>query len=328
MADVSVIIPVFNTDEYLSPCIDSVLTQEGVTVEILLVDDGSTDNSGRICDDYARAYSNISVFHIANSGQSVAKNLGLRHAHGTYVTFTDSDDRMTPQMLRKMVSAAERHKADIVCCGYQQVDRQGNISHLESTNRVYVLDHEEALVSLYSRDKIYSQCWTKLYRRKMLADFHVENEPVRYDEDLIFNIRAFKVARTTVVVDLPLYIYTYREDSVAHGHWRLEKNIDRYINDRICRIEITREAVSDESATVKEWSMVHIIMYYNELLGRVAPFKKYHSDKRIAAVIRFIKKNRAVLNRHYGKCGFSKTGKLLIVCLPGWLYMKYRQYRA
>ena len=325
MTDVSVVIPVYNTEKYLKACIDSVLLQVGVTVEIFLVDDGSTDSSGIICDEYANAHDNISVFHIANSGQSVAKNLGLQHAQGAYVTFTDSDDRLTPQMLCKMVDAGNRHHADIVCCSYQQVDEQGNVSHLESSNREYVLNHEEALVHLYSKDKIYSQCWTKLYRRKTLADHHVENEPIRYDEDLIFNIRAFKVAKTTVIVDEPLYVYTYRENSVAHGHWRLKKNINRYIDDRIKRIEITQEAVKEESAIVKEWSLVHIIMYYNELLGRVAPFPEYHSDKRIVGAIHFIRKNKTILNRYYGRCGFSKFGKMLIIYLPTWLYMKYRR---
>lgn len=327
MIDVSVVIPVFNTEKFLSACIDSVLQQESVTTEIFLVDDGSTDSSGDICNRYAETCNNITVIHIPNSGQSVAKNKGLELAQGRYVTFTDSDDKMTPQMLSKMVNAGDNYQADIICCSYQQVDEQGVVSHTESSNKVYVLNHEEALIHLYSKDKIYSQCWTKLYRRKTLLDHHVENEPIRFDEDLIFNIRAFKAARTTIIVDEPLYVYTYRQNSVAHGYWRLKENIDQYINDRIRRIEITQESVEEESSLVKEWSMVHIIMYYNELLGRVAPFHEYHSDKRIARILKFIRKNKDILNRHYVKCGVSKLGKCLLLYLPQRLYMKYRSTR-
>lgn len=327
MIDVSVVIPVFNTEKFLSACIDSVLQQESVTTEIFLVDDGSTDSSGDICNRYAETYNNITVIHIPNSGQSVAKNKGLELAQGRYVTFTDSDDKMTPQMLSKMVNAGDNYQADIICCSYQQVDEQGVVSHTESSNKVYVLNHEEALIHLYSKDKIYSQCWTKLYRRKTLLDHHVENEPIRFDEDLIFNIRAFKAARTTIIVDEPLYVYTYRQNSVAHGYWRLKENIDQYINDRIRRIEITQESVEEESSLVKEWSMVHIIMYYNELLGRVAPFHEYHSDQRITRILKFIRKNKDTLNQHYAKCGVSKVGKALLLYLPQRLYMKYRSTR-
>lgn len=328
MIDVSVIIPVYNTEKYLAACIDSVLKQEGVTVEIFLVDDGSTDSSGDICDHYAEKYDNIQTIQIANSGQSVAKNMGLKLAKGRYVTFTDSDDRMTPHMLSKMVSAGDNHHADIICCGFQQIDEQGHVSHLGSTNKEYVLNHEEALVHLYAKDKIYSQCWTKLYRLQTLRHHKVENEPIRFDEDLTFNIKAFKVAQTTVIVDEPLYIYTYRQDSVAHGYWRQKKNISQYIDDRIKRIEITLEAVKGESALVKEWSMVHILMYYNELLGRVAPFTEYHSDRRIKKVLKFIKSHKSFLNRHYHKCGLSRFGKFIILYLPGCLYMKYRKTRT
>ena len=118
--DVSVIIPVYNSEKYLSACIDSVLHQEKVTLEIILVDDGSTDSSAGICNDYALRYGNIRTIHIKNSRQAVAKK-GTRICHGNYITLTESDDMMTPQMLHTMVTAKYRHDADIVCCNYKQI---------------------------------------------------------------------------------------------------------------------------------------------------------------------------------------------------------------
>lgn len=328
MIDVSVVIPVYNAEKYLDSCIKSILQQKDVATEILLIDDGSTDSSGSICNRYAETYENISVVHQDNSGQSVARNTGLKMAHGRYVTFTDNDDKMLPSMLNKMVSAGDKYNADIICCNYQEIDENGVISHTESTNQEYILNHEEALVHFYSKDKIYSQCWSKLYRRRMLVDFHIENDPVRYDEDLIFNIKAFKIAQTTVIVDEPLFLYTNRTDSVVHSHWRYKKYMDRYINDNIKRLKLTEESVQTESEQVKKWALVHMLMYYNQLIGRVAAFPEYHSDERIKGCIRFIRNNKSTLNEYYAKCGFSKLGKILILCLPSGLYMRYRKTKS
>ena len=325
--DVSVIIPVYNTEKYLAACIDSILHQANVSLEIILVDDGSTDSSSSICDRYAQEYNNITALHIQNSGPATAKNIGLKRAKGNYIALTDSDDKMEPFMLHKMVSAGYEHDADIVCCNYKQIDEQGRISHLNSTNQQYVLNHEEGLIHFFSKDKIYSQCWTKLYKRQMLTDYHIENDPgLRTDEDFIFNIRAFIQAKTTVIVDEPLYEYTHRSSSLAHAYYK--KNISQYIDNRIQRVQVTQDAVKNESDNIRHWSTVHIIMYYNELLGKVALFPEYYSDKRVKEILRFIKHNKAILNLHYVLCGFSKIGKILITNLPCWLYMRYRKSKV
>ncbi len=328
MIDVSIIIPVYNAEKYLEACIDSILKQNGVTTEIFLVDDGSTDSSAAICNRYAKEYDNISVVHITNSGQSLARNTGLKLAHGRYVTFTDNDDKMLSQMLSKMVSAGDRYNADIICCNYHEIDENDVISHTESTGKEYILNHEEALVHFYSKDKIYSQCWSKLYRRQMLVDFHVENDTVRYEEDIIFNIKAFRVSQTTVIVDEPLFLYTNRTDSVVHSHWRYKKYMDRYIDDNLKRLELTEEAVRTESKQVRKWAMIHMLIYYNQLIGRVAAFSEYHSDKRTKSMLLFVRKNKKFLNQYYSKCGFSKLGVMLILYLPSCFYMIYRKTRT
>ena len=322
--DVSVIIPVYNTEKYLSACIDSVLQQTDVSLEIILVDDGSKDSSGNICDNYAEKYDNIKVIHIPNSGPATAKNIGLKQAQGNYIALTDSDDKMEPLMLCKMVSAGYEYDADIICCNYKQVDEQGHVSHLNSTNLQYVLNHEDGLIHFFSKNKIYSQCWTKLYKRQMLVDNNIENDPgLRTDEDFIFNIRAFIKARTTVIVDEPLYEYTHRSSSLAHAYYK--KNISQYIDNRIQRVQVTQDAVKNETEIVKEWSIVHIIMYYNELLGKVASFPELHSDKRIRKIINYIRYNKQILDSHYKLCGFSKKGAFLISFLPSSFYMRYRK---
>ena len=327
MIDISVIIPVYNTEKYLQRCVNSVIRQQGVTIEIILVDDGSTDASPKICDDYAARYSFITAIHIQNSGPATAKNEGFKIAKGNYIALTDSDDKMEPQMLYKMVTAGYNHDADIICCNYQQIDENENVTYLNSTGKQYILNHEEGLIHFFSKNKIYSQCWTKIYKRQMLTENHIENDPgLRTDEDFIYNIRAFVHAKITVIVDEPLYEYTHRENSLAHAYFKA--NISQYIDNRIQRVQVTLEAVKNESESIKEWSIVHIIMYHNELLGKVALFPDYYSDKRINEVFHFIKQYRSVLKKHYKLCGFSKTGMLLISYLPNNLYMRYRKTKV
>lgn len=322
--DVSVIVPVYNTEKYLRACVDSILQQANASIEIILVDDGSTDSSADICDTYAQKHDNIKAIHIQNSGPATAKNEGLKHAQGKYIALTDSDDKMEPTMLHKMVSAGNKYDADIICCNYRQIDEQGNPYLMHYTNKQYILNHEEGLIHFYSKDKIYSQCWTKIYKRQMLEEYHIENnQGLRTDEDFIFNIRAFAHANCTVIVDEPLYVYTHRENSLAHGYFK--NNINQYIDNRIKRVRITQDAVKNESDIVKEWSTVHIIMYYNELLGKVAYFPKLYSSNRIKGVFKYIKQNKDILNKHYKSCGFSKIGKILILYLPRNLYMRYRK---
>lgn len=325
--DVSVIIPVYNTEKYLPACIDSVLAQTGVSLEIILVDDGSTDSSPNICDKYAEEHENISTIHIKNSGPATAKNEGLQLAKGNYIALTDSDDKMEPMMLKKMVNAGYNYNADIVCCNYKQIDEQGVVSHLNSTNQLYVLDHEEGLIHFFSKDKIYSQCWTKLYKSQMLRVYHIENDPgLRTDEDFIFNIRSFTKAGTTVIVDEPLYEYTHRNNSLAHAFFK--DNISQYIDNRNSRVQVTLKEVENETQIVKEWSIVHIMMYYNELLGKVALFPDYYLDNRITQILKFIRRNKQILNKYYSHCGFSKIGKFLILYLPNYIYMRYRKTKV
>ena len=322
--DVSVIIPVYNTEKYLTLCIDSILQQENVSFEIIIVDDGSTDSSPSICDAYASKYENIRTIHIHNSGPATAKNEGLKHARGNYITFTDSDDKMAPLMLHKMVSVGYKYDADIICCNYKEIDEEGHSTCFEYTNKIYILNHEEGLIHFLSRDKINSTCWTKLYKRQMLIDYQIQNNPgLHTEEDSIFNIKAFRKSRKAVIVDEPLYVYTHREGSLAHGYFK--KNISQHIDNRIKRIQIIQKSVFNESDIVKEWSIAYIIMFYNELLGKVALFPDYYTDQRIVDIFYYIKENKKILRKHHGLCGFSKTGMLLILYLPINLYLRYRR---
>ena len=325
--DISVIIPIYNVEKYLRRCIESVLNQKEISMEIILVDDGSTDTSGDICEDYVANYPNIKYIHIKNSGPSTAKNIGYDIATGNYIAFIDSDDEIKPEMFSTMLQSGYQHNADIVCCNYIQVDEVGNISHTEYTDQEFVLTQDEALKAILIKDKIFSQCWTKIYKRETMDLHNVRNtEGLKTEEDFIYNIQAFACSKTVCIVDKPLYIYTHRSKSLSKDYYR--NHISQYIDNRILRLELVEKIIHEKFPHLQEYSTYHCIFYYNELIGRVCLFPKIYHDSRVHKVISFIKKHSDVLMIYHKKLGFSKTGARLIQYLPYTLYLYYRYWKS
>ena len=325
--DISIIIPVYNVEHYLKRCVDSVLHQENVSFEIVLVDDGSTDSSGEICDKYATEHPEVRCIHTTNAGPATAKNVGYDVSTGNYVAFIDSDDEIKPNMFSQMLQAGYQHNADIVCCNYIQVDERGNISHTEHTGREYVLTQDEALKAILIKDKIYSQCWTKIYKRNTMQKYGIRNtEGLKTEEDFIYNIRAFACSKTVCIVDKPLYIYTHRSTSLSKDYYR--DHISQYINNRILRLELVEHIIHERFPHLQEYSTYHCIFYYNELIGRICHFPAIFHDHRVINVINYIKKHASVLKKHHQELGFSIWGTQLILQFPPILYLYYRRWKS
>ena len=324
MIDISIIIPVYNVEKYLKRCVDSVLHQEGISMEIILIDDGSTDSSGTICDDYVSKFPYVRCQHIKNSGPSTAKNVGYDMATGNYVAFIDSDDEIKTNMFSLMLQSGYKHDADIVCCNYIQIDEEGNISHTTHTGREYVLTQDEALRAILIKDKIYSQCWTKIYKRQTMQENHVRNkEGLKTEEDFIYNIQAFACSKTVCIVDKPLYIYTHRSKSLSKDYFR--NHISQYIDNRILRLKLVDNIIQDKFPHLQEYSTYHCIFYYNELIGRICLFPHLYRDPRVSKVISYIRKHADVLLAHHTQLGFSKWGAYAIIYIPQTLYLYYRK---
>lgn len=324
---ISVVIPIYNTEKYLQRCVQSVIDEGVSDKEIILVDDGSTDDSAGICDAYADQYTFIKAVHISNSGPATAKNEGFKYATGDYVAFIDSDDKVYKDMFSKMLSLACQYDADIVCCNYIQVDEEGTVSHTECSHRNYILNTEEGLKHLLMKDMIYSQCWTKIYRRKMLEEHEVFNvDGLKTDEDFIYNLYAFIHGKTICIVDEPLYVYTHRQDSLSKDYFK--KHINQFIDNMQLRLGMVDRLIKNKFPDLAEYSTFHCLMYYNELIGKVALFPNYYTDRRIKRVFAYIRKNRDILYKYHARCGFSKQGILLLRFVPSLLYLYYRHYQA
>ena len=324
--DISIIIPIYNVEKYLKRCVDSVLCQKEVSLEVILVDDGSTDSSGKICDDYASKNSNVKCRHITNSGPSTAKNVGYDFALGNYVAFIDSDDEIKQDMFSVMLKSGYQHNADIVCCNYIQVDEEGNISHTKHTGQEYILTQDEALKAILIKDKIYSQCWTKIYKRETMNKNSVRNtEGLKTEEDFIYNIQAFACSKTVCIVDKPLYIYTHRSKSLSKDYFK--NHINQYIDNRILRLELVENIIRKHFPHLQEYSTYHCIFYYNELIGRICLFPYLYRDPRVSKVISYIRNHADILLAHHAQLGFSNWGARAILYVPKTMYLYYRKWK-
>ena len=167
---ISVIIPVYNVAPYLAACLDSVVSQTYRNLEILLIDDGSTDKSGAICDEYATKDLRIKVVHQANGGVSAARNKGLEIAQGEYIGFVDPDDLTLPQMYETLLDFLRRDKADVSACRYQRFYPDGSIQAFQFPQDVgFIYDTpEQWLRSFIKWFNIHSSVWNKLFTKKLL----------------------------------------------------------------------------------------------------------------------------------------------------------------
>ena len=320
----SVIIPVYNTEKYLKRCIDSVINQINNDLEIILVDDGSQDSSSVICDNYASNYSFIHSIHIKNSGPATAKNVVYLQAKGEYISFIDSDDELMPNMYYMMLDSAYMNNADIVCCSYKQIDENGIISHKESTQKEYILNQEEGIKHLLEKNKIYSQCWTKIYKRKILETNNILFvEGLKTEEDFIYNLHVFLNSKIITIVDYPLYIYTHRESSLSRDYFK--SNLIQFHKNMILRLDQTDSKIKQKFPQLNIICSAHCIQYYNLLIGRASMFDYEMSKPYYLHAFEYIRNNYKALFKYHHRCGFSILGAILIFILSPRYYFIYRK---
>lgn len=213
---ISIIVPVYNVQKYLPRCIDSIINQTYKNLEIIVVDDGSTDDSGKICDEYAKKDNRIRVIHKENGGLSEARNIGINQANGDLIGFIDSDDYISKDMFEILRKSLIKYQTDISICNIQNVNEDGvRLStqmdyHEEKTQ---VLEKKEAL-QLLLEDKIKSYAWNKLYKIELFDD-------IRYPkgkkmEDLATTYQLFDRATRVVFNQEICYYYVYRKNSILH----------------------------------------------------------------------------------------------------------------
>ncbi|MCR5485111.1 MAG: glycosyltransferase [Clostridiales bacterium] len=218
---VSVIVPVYNVEKYLGECLESIIGQSYRDLDIILVDDGSTDGSGDICDIYAKKDGRIRVIHKKNGGLSSARNAGLDAAKGGWFVYVDSDDFISRDMIRTMASVAEKHDAEIVKCNFISFkDGETEPDHSDDTGKETVYTSKEAIKNFlteeYSRKKPFGiNVWNALYKTDTAGSLRFP-EGLIY-EDGYYSPRAFMAAKTLVHIDSTLYFYRENPASITGG---------------------------------------------------------------------------------------------------------------
>lgn len=252
MPEISVIVPVYRVEPYLKRCIDSILNQDFRDIEVILVDDGSPDNCGAICDEYAGADSRVRVIHKPNGGLSSARNAGMEIASGEYLSFIDSDDYILPGMYTKLYNLANTHGLEVAMCSAHRVTDP--VPEPSGSYWVLCKDRIDIFPHTTRRDFMYSWCvpgrictvWNKLYRREFLERIGISFTVV-FSEDAIFSTEIAARAQAIGSVSEAYYCYVDRPGSILyksalsarskHLDLRLE-TFRRAVESQDCRDEV------------------------------------------------------------------------------------------
>lgn len=295
---ISIIIPVYNVEKYLETCVYSVIYQTYENLEIILVDDGSSDNSGKLCDRFLKLDKRIKVIHKANGGLSDARNAGIEVAHGEYLGFVDSDDWISTEMYYKLYNNVIENNADISVCERIIVDENGGLDDKGTSGAKAVLNNSDALDVLYENKKYYSHAWNKLFKRELFDEIRFPKD--KFFEDVFIMHELFGKAEKVVFEDKGLYFYRQRNGSIVNSeNWKSWRN---YIEAIQCRM-------------ASKYSFGKEILIYRHLLS-AAKFVKglayqFPKNKEIDFFIEYI--NVSIKKNYRIKYGFKVLCEMLMV---------------
>lgn len=222
-AALSIIVPIYNLENELPKCIDSILRQTYQDFELILVDDGSTDQSASICRKYEEEDPRIRFFHKDNGGVSSARNLGLEMAHGYYISFVDGDDLIEPDLYERLIDDLQRSGADMSCCQLDRINKEGRhivsyqaVSGLLSADEVAAQFFDEG----YIKECMYGPCH-KVFRAECIE--HIRFKPYHYGEDLLFMFETIGNTKHIYIDDYVGYHYVLRKDSATMSEFSLSR---------------------------------------------------------------------------------------------------------
>ena len=230
---VSIIIPVYKVESYLDKCVETVVQQTYPNIEVLLIDDGSPDSCGKMCDEWAKKDSRIAVFHQENGGLADARNTGIEAATGEYLVFVDSDDYIAPDMVKKLYDALKTNDAEMSICNFLHVDERGlPIPELEHVRPIpdEVISGLEVLEKMHRQTKerwfgwYYSMAWNKLYKRALFAEIRYPKG--KLCEDVFIAHKLFGISTRVACISDVCYFYVRREGSIT-----FKRSCKTYLND-------------------------------------------------------------------------------------------------
>lgn len=270
---ISIIVPVYNVENYVSNCITSLLKQTYENIEIILVDDGSLDNSGKICDEYAKKDERIKVIHQKNAGVSAARNRGIEVATGDYIGFVDSDDYVSEEMYEHLLSVCLNNNVDIAQCDRVYTEKlYTEREKIENTSeKVYIINRQKALHELLCSRSVRSSLWSKLYKKELFDGVRLDPRLVS-GEDGIANYQLISKTDKIAVSEKAYYYYYRRPGSCTTGP----------INEKIYKsIEIFQDYANSEKnkKLKKSWKFNIALKAINYLRRAVVQDKLNNFDE-------------------------------------------------
>ena len=267
----SIIVPVYNVEKYLKECVASLLHQTLKQYEIILVDDGSTDSSGRICDRYASKDSHIRVVHKENGGLSSARNAGLDVAKGRYIGFVDSDDYILPDMYEKLIAELEFTHAEIAICSYFVFTEFKEIKkyvYPKKKYKKYAYTTAETLKNFFLRN-ISESVWDKVYAAELWKDRRFVEGEINEDTNVVYEL--LKTSSKTVFLDLKMYGYRQRKGSITKsGYSSKFKVVEKHLEE--LERSVARE-YPELMIYVKQFMSIHYYCLLNAIRHSNEPWK-------------------------------------------------------
>ena len=222
MHKISIIIPIYNVEQYLPQCLKSVINQTYQNLEIILVDDGSTDACPQICEDFALKDNRIKLIHKKNGGLSDARNAGLKIATGDFISFVDSDDFLSSRFYETLLQYMLNNDADIVECGFKEFEDEKDLKKSELLSPIAAETYEtEIALKLLIKDYLQPMVWNKLYRKEVLIDLKF---PIgKIHEDVFWTYRAFGNGEKIVKIQDKMYFYRQQANSISGKKYSLKR---------------------------------------------------------------------------------------------------------
>lgn len=246
---ISVIVPAYNLKDYISRTLDSILAQTYKQLEVIVVDDGSTDGTAAVLDEYVAVHPQLRVIHQSNSGVTSARLHGVSVASGEWIGFVDGDDEIEPDMYERLMENALQYRADISHCGYQMVFPDGRIHYFHNSGRIMQQDNTCGMKDLLDGSVVEPGLCNKLFRRNLfdcLISSDLMEKSIKINEDLLMNFYLFKQAQHSVFEDVCPYHYVVRYSSASRQKLNQHKIFDP-IRVRELILTVAPEAVKDEA---------------------------------------------------------------------------------
>lgn len=261
---ISVIVPVYNVEKYLERCILSLLQQTYEKLEIILVDDGSKDSSGQICDKYVELDHRIQVIHQQNMGLSGARNSGIEAAKGKYFAFVDADDYIHPEMYAVLINVMEIKNAQIAICDFQKVyNEDGTIFEAHTQEEIVIYEKKEALKELNGGlAQRFVVAWNKLYKKELFETLRYPLKKINEDEFLTYKV--FDQANRIAWLSNPMYYYFQNNQSITtNSGYLLSQDLFEALEER--SNYYLEKGYEDLAKETQEYYLVRLIMRYQQL---------------------------------------------------------------